>query len=33
MAEFITDFSLAGMRALVQNKKGQEGVRGTHAAR
>jgi AcrR family transcriptional regulator len=33
MADFVADFSLAGMRALVQDGKGYEGVLGTHAAR
>jgi len=33
MAEFVADFSLAGIRALVQNKKGCEGVLGTLTAR
>ena len=33
MAEFVTEFSLAGMRALVQNKKGHDGVLGTLARR
>jgi AcrR family transcriptional regulator len=33
LAEFVADFSLAGMRALMQNGKGCEGVLGTLAAR
>ena len=33
MAEFVADFSLAGIRALVQNKKGCERALGTPAAR
>jgi len=33
MAEFVADFSLAGMRAQVQNEKGYEGVLGILAAR
>ena len=33
MAGFVADFSLAGMRALVQNRKGYEGALGTFAFR
>lgn len=33
MAEFVAEFSLAGIRALVQNKKGCDGAHGTLAAR
>ena len=33
LAEFVADFSLAGLRALVQNKEGCEGALGTLAGR
>ena len=33
LGEFVTDFSLAGMRALVQNNKGWDGLLGIFAVR